>query len=375
MSFRPSIVVTNGFSSMFTERPALDWQLYPLDHLSNYLPVWDELNRRGPASPLLSAAFVAPAVDCFGRPGDRIAICRAGTRPVAMGILRPAGIGRWSTLQPVAVPLGLWVAANDAGVQELLSALLSNLPGFPVMLSVTNQDCRLACRPRSEGSIDTADYMRTAAIEIGNPFADYWETRKQHFRHDLKRRRRRLARECKEASLQIATRPDAVRSAFEEYCDLEHRGWKGQNGSSIEQDGTAKRFYGNMLENFAKQGNARIFQYLYNDRLVASDLCIRDANTLVVLKIAYDETESATSPALLMREEQVRHVAEHENIGKIEFYGPLMDWHERWATEITQMYHINAYRFQLIRVAHQRQTDLRNHRRAKLNANAVAAGA
>jgi len=54
-----------------------------------------------------------------------------------------------------------------------------------------------------------------------------------------------------------------------------------------------------------------------------------------------------------------RYVVDKEKLNRIELYGPLMDWHQRWATEVRTMYHVNCYRSNLLRLLHEAETNIR----------------
>jgi hypothetical protein len=342
--------------SKINSRPT--WEVYSADQFSNYLTIWDQLNAQGPQSPLLTTDFILPVINWFSRPTDLLAICRIGTEPIAMLILSPVGNGRWSTLNPIldpsqppVAPLGLLVAHKDAKITELLPRLLMKLPGFPLLLSVMNQDDRLFYRPNDKGKLSTIDHITTPSIYLDTSFADYWNSRKKHFKHDLRRRRNHLIKSGRIPHLKVIEITGSTDIAFDSFCQMENAGWKGREAVSLECNRDTKRCYREMWTNFSKRGNARAYQYFYNDRLVATDLCLISYQTLSILKTTYDEAEGATGPASLMREEQLRAISDRESgIWRLEFYGPLMEWQKRWATEVRKMYHLNCYRFGLLRI-------------------------
>jgi hypothetical protein len=345
------------------------WELNSIDQFSDHLEAWNELNTHGPQSPLLATDFVLPVVNCFGRPVDLLAICRLETKPIAMAILGPVGIGRWSTLNPIVdplqppvAPLGLWVAHRDTQITELLPRLLKTLPGFPLVLSVMNQDGRIIRRPNNSGPFNTVNHIKTPSIYIDTSFSDYWKNRKKHFKHDLRRRRNNLLKSGRTPRLKVIESVESADIYFETYCQMENAGWKGREGVSLVCNQDTKRCYAAMWNNFSRHGNARAYQYFYNDRLVAMDLCIKGYQTLSILKTTYEEAEAASGPASLMREEQLRDIADRQNeIQRIEFYGPLMDWQQRWATEVRTMYHLNCYRFKLLKTLSRKIKSMRWH--------------
>jgi len=204
--------------------------------------------------------------------------------------------------------------------------------------------------------------MNTAAIHIEGPFAAYWETRNSKFKYNIRSRRKRLERCGLTPHLEIITNPNDIEAALDDYSRVEGIGWKGRSGTSLDRDLVARRFYLDILRNFAATGRTRIYRYYYRDKIAATDLCIGDEKDLFVLKIAYDEEESHTAPSFLLRQEQIKHTIDVEKVPRIEFYGPLMDWHRPWATQVRPMYHINYYRCHFLRLAHQKMKESRRGR-------------
>jgi hypothetical protein len=129
------------------------------------------------------------------------------------------------------------------------------------------------------------------------------------------------------------------------FAQLESRGWKSAGGTAIIPDGPQSRFYSGMLTRFAKRGAAEVWQLRYGDRVVACDLCITHDATLIVLKTTYDEAEADTSPAALMRYHALQELYAERRMRRLEFYGPMMDWHKRLTDKSRLMYHRNIYRW------------------------------
>jgi hypothetical protein len=144
-----------------------------------------------------------------------------------------------------------------------------------------------------------------------------------------------------------------VAAAVADYGRLESTGWKGRQGTAIGAGDAQARFYRTILENFCARGAGSIYRYWFGERLVATDLCIEDGRQIVILKTAYDEAApGALSPALLMREEQVRALFDEARLERIEFYGRVMEWHQRWTGDVRTMYHVNFYRWPALRRLH-----------------------
>lgn len=99
------------------------------------------------------------------------------------------------------------------------------------------------------------------------------------------------------------------------------------------------------MEDFCNRKLGSIYQYFYNNELVASDLCIDQAGVFVILKTTYDESISTSSPAFLMRQDTFQQVFNNKQIRSIEFYGKMMDWHTKWSHCSRMLYHVNCKKF------------------------------
>jgi hypothetical protein len=53
-----------------------------------------------------------------------------------------------------------------------------------------------------------------------------------------------------------------------------------------------------------------------------------------------------------MRDESFRLLFSRPGLRTVEFYGKVMPWHRQWTDEVRTMYHINHYRWPLLRQLH-----------------------
>ena len=323
----------------------MKWHIFPIGEFSKFQDSWQRLNEAGPRSSLLDACFLLPAIREFGS-GKEVLAVFGGTSPNAMAVLRQDGRLGWSTFQPSQAPLGAWLSNGSHDLKYLLAALVRALPGFPLILGITQQDPDLLARPVDQGVLRTLDYIDTARISIQGKFDDYWQARGKNLRHNMKKQRSNLDKLGIAARLDVVVAPEDVPQAIRDYGCLESAGWKAEGGTAIHADNAQGRFYRAMLEAFCAQGKGRIYRYWYNDAIVAMDLCIEDHDSLVILKTVYDEQKSnGTSPAFLMRQESFRELFDEGRLKRIEFYGKLMEWHKRWSEEVRTLYHVNCYRW------------------------------
>ncbi|MDB5772196.1 MAG: family N-acetyltransferase, partial [Burkholderia sp.] len=282
----------------------MNWTFYPARQFPELQSRWQSLNHDGVASPLLHEEFVLPLLKEFGSGGELVACCEHNGVAQAMAILAPRGRGVWETFQPSQAPIGMWLQRIDADCSQLLAALTRKLPGFPLMLGVTQQDPQLFPRPKDEASLKTLDYIQTARVTLQGSFDDYWNARGKNLRQNMKKQRNKLEKEGVVTRLQLCTAPEDVAQALADYGKLESAGWKAQLGTAIHPENAQGRFYQTMLEAFCRRGAGCIYRYWYNDEIVAMDLCIEGDGTLIILKTTYDESiKDGTSPAFLLRQE------------------------------------------------------------------------
>ena len=328
----------------------MSWHLFPAREFARHAHDWARLHASlGPthAASLLAAEFVAPLIEQFGRGDELLACWRDHTNTArAMAIVRPSRRGAWTTFQPAQAPVGLWLQAQDSDSAALARSLISALPGFPLLLALTQMDPMLLPRPADGPCVRTLDYIDTARVTLAGSFDDYWNARGKNLRGNLKKQRARLEREGVDTRMVVERLPAGMAAAVADYGRLETSGWKGGEGTAVSVDNVQGRFYRAMLEGMAARGAASVYRYYFGEQLVAMDLCVEDGESIVVLKTAYDENVASNlSPTLLMREQACRSLFDGGRYLRLEFYGRVMEWHTRWTEEVRTMYHVNYYRW------------------------------
>lgn len=324
----------------------MKWRLVPAARFAEFGAQWARLHARAGAQALLADDFVTPLLAEFASGRELLACCTQGGETVAMALLKPAGRGAWTTFQPAQAPLGLWLQLPAADTAALLRALVGELPGFALVVGLTQMDPMLMPRPADHGCIATRDYIDTARVTLAGGFEAYWNARGKNLRANLKKQRARLDKDGIVPRLEVCRAPEQVAAAVADYGRLESSGWKAGQGTAVSAANAQGRYYTAMLEAFCRRGAGSIYRYWFGQRLVAMDLCVEDGDSIVVLKTSYDESVPGNlSPTLLMREEACRQLFGQEAFSRIEFYGRVMEWHLRWTDEVRTMYHLNYYRW------------------------------
>ena len=327
----------------------LRWEVRPIAAFGDVAPLWDHLNARRANTPLLDSDFFQILLRHHGAPDSAVvAVASHQNEPIAAGLLSRVALGSCQTFQPSQAPLGAWVDLGIEEIETLLRNLLPALPGYPLVVAVTQQDPSISTRPMTGAFLRTIDYIDTAAVPVDSSFADYWERRGKNLIKNIRRQRNKLQREGVAVSTRWVSDPAAIGRAVDEYGVLESRGWKGAEGTALHPDNLQGRLYRDLMEHYASRDEAFVYQYFYGSELVASELCLHRHKTMYMLKTTYDEAQRGTSPAMLMRQEMLMEIFDRKIFSAIEFYGRLMDWQPKWTEHRKTLYHINVYRSRIL---------------------------
>jgi hypothetical protein len=335
--------------------------LQPASRFAQFAEQWQDLNRSISNSPLLDSCFVANTLDEFATDEAVVAIHSDRETSNAMAILQRISRFSWQTLQSPNAPIGFWLSRSSADLDRLLGTLAAKLSSQCGMISLTQQDPDIFAQPQSSSRLSTLDYITTARLDFPDSFAEYMQGRSKNFRHNVTRQKNRLGRDGITARLEFLTQPAAMDQAVHDYSRLECASWKAEIDSAVRMDEPQGRFYLKLMRDLAARGEGLVYRYFFNDRLVASDLCIRRGELLIILKTACDETIQGLSTAHLMRIDAFAELVDTHGIRRVEFYGPLKEWHMRLTDKARTMYHINFYRWPLMKRFH----ELRMARRRK----------
>jgi len=310
---------------------------------------WDRLNAQGGNLPFLDAEAIANALEVFGNGQELLMVGSAAGRTVAMLVATPAGSLRWQTFQPAQIPLGAWVAEPGVDLEALAGSLNRGGLGLCVTFSVTQVDPRFAPRKADSASSRTADYIETGWIDIAGSFEDFWNGRGKNLRQNMRKQRNKLETEGIAGRMRKITEPGEMAAVIGRYGVLESAGWKAASGTAIHPDNDQGRFYTRLLEKAAARGEAFVYEYLFDERTVAVNICVGRGDTITILKTTYDESTHPFSPAFLLLQDILEEMHGEGRWKRVEFYGRMMEWHTRWTDQKRTLYHLTCYRWPLLK--------------------------
>lgn len=326
------------------------WRLEPAqEHFSRHRGAWQRLAHEvlGCDHPLASPDYVEPLLTHFGT-ADILLARRGEDGAGGMVLLQRDRAGVWGTFRPNTGPFTFGLIPNDAhgSADDAIADLIRVLPGYTILLSFNKLDpFHLAVRAeRFPDRTERIDYYETLQIPTDRPFEDYWRERSKNLKRNIIKKTNRLAQQgIAHQLVEVRDRAELAR-AVEIYGILEQRGWKGEIGTAVDLHHPSGQFYVEMLDNFAAQGRAAIFQLQFDGDVVASAITIRGGGMLIILKIAYAEEMSDYSPGLLMMYELHQRAFLMPDVSMIEYYGAATPRAQQWAVRLRRLYHINCYR-------------------------------
>lgn len=327
-----------------------DWPAQRLQDDAGLRTQWDRLNTERGDLPFMGAHAWALALAVFGQGNERLLVGEVDAQCVAMLVLVDAGKLRWQTFQPSQMPLGAWVAQAGLTVDELARSVLQRGPmKLALSVSITQIDERFAARSADESDNRHDDYIDTAWVDVAGTFDDYWAARGKNLRQNMRKQRNKLETEGVHAEMRVFREAADMPAAIARYGALEGQGWKAQEGTAILPDNAQGRFYIGLLQSLAAQGEAEVYEYLFDGKPVALNLCVRRGETLTILKTTYDESIRAYSPAFLLNQDMLEALYAEHRITRLEYYGSLMEWHTRWTDNKRGIYHLTSFRNSMVK--------------------------
>lgn len=291
---------------------------------------WDRLNAElYGAHPLYDSRFVGPLIDFFAEGRERLCVYRADGHVTGALILRPDGMGRWSSFRPSqaqATPILL----HDA---SLVKSLIDALPGVVWAIEFLAVDPRYAPDFAQLDLVKiVSENARTIGIDPKIDFSSYWEQRPKNLRANIRRYLNRTEKESATPTFVSFALADDMDTGVARFGALEMAGWKGRSGTAVSPDNPQGQFYANLLRRFAQTGQAIIYELRINDQLAASRLVIDNDRMRVILKTTYDESLARFAPGRLLLYRILETQLGDQNDRAIEFYTNATRDQAEWST-------------------------------------------
>ena len=331
----------------------MKWTLLNTTQFSLVANEWDCLNQQSIDQPILDSQFIQICLDNFDHTNTLIAFCNDNKGPLAIGIFQHVGFGRYQTYQFSQAPLGLWMVRDNIWDNQLINSLKKSLPGQVFLIDFIQQDTsKLNITLLRNYSAD--HYITTGKLQINNDYQEFFNQLGKNMRQNYNKVINRCKKNNIELTTKLVTKPDDILDAINHFGRLESSGWKASGGTAVNINNAQGKFYHQLLSHYAQHGAAEAWYYLADEKIIATDLCIKSGKKLIILKTAYDENFKKLSPALQLKFEIFKHHSHHNNeIHTVEFFGKPMEWHKRFKSELRDIEHITWCSNPLIKLLYQ----------------------
>lgn len=138
-----------------------------------------------------------------------------------------------------------------------------------------------------------------ACLHLQDGAAARWREHVSKGRLRKMERQLRQLREIGEVRWRLLQGPELVDETAERFLELEHRGWKGREATSLAAAPEHAEFFRRLIRGFAREGEAIFTELTLDGRLIASTSNLRSGGALFAFKVAYDPDFGKYSPGVL----------------------------------------------------------------------------
>ena len=274
---------------------------------------WDQLALQTEASTFTRPGWHRAWWSAFGRGELRIFTARRDGRLTAvLPLVRQRGLLR--SCSNVHSPVFDGVCLEPGDLRTLLSAALGE-GGRGLVLDRLDSEGLLsaAAREVAQQGRDRLAVLETevsAYVDPGVGLEGFEQSLKSKRSRDLRRRRRRLAEDEGEPSVEILDGKQNFEADLDDFLRLEATGWKVEKGTAVRLHEDTRRFYREMAAWAAEQDLLRLSFLCVKDRRVAVALIVEDRGRRFELKCGYDDEYSRFAPGVLLDLDEIKWAIE-----------------------------------------------------------------
>ncbi|MGH1483971.1 MAG: GNAT family N-acetyltransferase [Geminicoccales bacterium] len=219
--------------------------------------------------------------------------------------------------------------------EEVLASLVEELKGLgkPLFLSRIPTESPTAALLSDSLTGMTSIPLRTRSRSLFVPISGEWEDFEAGLpssRRAKLRQRLKAAKKFGEVSFEVVRPTSATHSSFlDQFMSIEVAGWKGTNGTAVEQKPAQKQFFKQYFGSLSSKDQFVVFLMRINGEVMAMRLAVEYGRRLWELKITYNEDYKKCAPGRLLTHETIRYAFEQGLEGH-EFLGEEEDWERIW---------------------------------------------
>ena len=297
------------------------------------------------------AECLAPFVDGFGLPGPRHLLVSANNQQVA-GIALVED-RHWRLFHRFSSANNPWLQCGGllTDKQQVstnsfrrLAEQIKRLPVAWVTLDWTFETVEMArlvdqlqlagCRVVRQRQFDAG------IVHVRGDWNDYLAKLSSSFRKKLKANLRKLNQHGKVSFERYSTfaNRQQMLDLIGKALEIEHSGWKGQQGSSLNSQPQIRQHFIDMLIKVAAAGMLEIQFLKIAGQRIAFEIGFRSHGIYYSYKIGFDPDYARYSPGQLLMYFQMQHWFEGEEIHKVDSVGEINKATSKWCHEFATRY-------------------------------------
>lgn len=318
-----------------TVRTSFDVECRPLAALGDIVEPWQALIARAvEPNAFYEPAFAFAGAPVFGRDARALLVWSKSPEKRLLGLF-PARVARQCGVGPRL--LGGWIhpfsllgtpLVDRGHADAVIAAWLDHVAHEPALpnvvllptLSLEGPFCAALDRVLARRALTHTDFglHQRALLAPGDDRADYLtQAMGAKHRKELPRRRRRLA-ELGPVSHEVPAAEPEIADAFEQFLELEARGWKGHRGTAAMNSEARLGFFREAVTGLAREGKTRVDVLRVGDKVIATSIALRSGDALFGWKMAYDEDYKKFSPGALLMLDLTKDVLADDSLARVD---------------------------------------------------------
>jgi len=187
--------------------------------------------------------------------------------------------------------------------------------------------------------------FRAGRVQLDRSWEDWeggWSTsRRRNYQRCMKRAEKEGAVRLE---IRDPTDPDEASELLREACEIEHRSWKGAQGTSIISQPSVYGFYDGQVRDLARQHCVRFVFLSVNDQRIAFSFHWLSEQLVFSPKIGYDAAYQHMSPGRILDYLHFQSLCQAGRVTLVDFMGPCPRGHEHWANACYPLGNIMVHR-------------------------------
>jgi CelD/BcsL family acetyltransferase involved in cellulose biosynthesis len=175
--------------------------------------------------------------------------------------------------------------------------------------------------------------FETFLADAGSSVAKYWKNCRRHILHGS-------------LDFSIVRGGPGLGDLIDEMFALEASGWKGRDGTAIVSNPRDAAFYRGLAFAAAEAGALRIALLREEGRLIAFEYCVVGGDSVLAMKVGYDETRRRLQPGHMLALMNIRDACADASLSAYDMLGNglrIAPYKARFATGARALYRIRLF--------------------------------